>query len=102
MESPTEIAIPPEFKLTNSFECINCRKIEPKYTCSKCKEVHYCSKECQTSDWSSHKIICSELASMSDRKMIMLDTKEFGVSCAYLSSQEEEALKNPKYRSTVY
>jgi hypothetical protein len=34
--------------------------------------------------------------------MVMLDTKELGASCAYLSTQEEEALKNPKYRSTVY
>lgn len=28
--------------------------------CAKCKNVWYCSRECQTADWSSHKVICTE------------------------------------------
>ena len=27
--------------------------------CSKCKKVYYCSKECQKSDWKTHKLSCS-------------------------------------------
>jgi hypothetical protein len=28
--------------------------------CSRCHNVHYCSKECQRLDWSNHKLICTE------------------------------------------
>ena len=27
-------------------------------SCSKCKEAHYCSRECQVVHWKSHKSIC--------------------------------------------
>lgn len=27
--------------------------------CSKCQKVYYCSRECQTKDWKSHKASCS-------------------------------------------
>ena len=28
--------------------------------CSRCKKVKYCSVECQTKDWKSHKIGCKK------------------------------------------
>lgn len=30
--------------------------------CGKCKRVKYCGRECQRSDWVSHKVICAPLA----------------------------------------
>jgi len=32
------------------------------FTCSKCKAVSYCSKECQKEDWKEHKRICGQLS----------------------------------------
>lgn len=48
-------------------KCSNekCEKYFDEYlkakTCSKCKRMHYCSKECQIEDWNKkHKILCKE------------------------------------------
>jgi len=40
--------------------CHYCGKGQSKYSCSKCKQSKYCSKECQVLDWKeySHKLIC--------------------------------------------
>lgn len=34
--------------------------------CGKCRVVNYCSVECQKADWSSHKLICTEINRLSD------------------------------------
>lgn len=40
--------------------CPNCfSKIATK-TCSRCKNIKYCSKECQVAHWSTHKTHCIE------------------------------------------
>lgn len=44
-------------------ECAHseCRMSETVHKrCSKCKSAWYCSKACQTADWSSHKAVCVE------------------------------------------
>jgi hypothetical protein len=40
-------------------ECAVCGKNTSK-KCAGCKEVHYCSRECQTKDWSKHKKVCTK------------------------------------------
>lgn len=41
------------------YGCLICEKInETMYNCAKCKVARYCSKECQSSDWPSHKDTC--------------------------------------------
>ena len=50
--SPEDLSKPP----SNNF-CGKCGK-ETKQKCGKCKIVFYCSKECQTSEWPSHKKFC--------------------------------------------
>lgn len=41
--------------------CANCHKSDKKNKkCSACGFVHYCSKECQKSDWKKHKSLCKD------------------------------------------
>lgn len=44
-------------------ECVNCKKSPPEVTlkkCAKCSETQYCSRDCQKTDWKSHKKICGK------------------------------------------
>lgn len=34
--------------------------------CSRCQMAKYCSKECQTSDWKSHKLVCKRIKKGAD------------------------------------
>lgn len=41
-------------------KCANCGCINlPLKRCSACKEVYYCSVECQRADWALHKKVCT-------------------------------------------
>ena len=42
--------------------CHYCGKADSKYSCAKCKQAKYCTKECQVSDWKElkHKLICKQ------------------------------------------
>lgn len=46
--------------------CIMCNS-SPAKLCARCSDCHYCSRECQSSDWSCHKLLCKDLSSMSPR-----------------------------------
>jgi len=42
--------------------CIHCLESKPQlYKCSGCDTAIYCSKECQTSSWATHSLICSSV-----------------------------------------
>lgn len=39
--------------------CVACHKVGCDTCCSQCKNVFYCSKDCQTNDWKIHKLVCA-------------------------------------------
>src|SRR4029079_5007205 len=42
------------------YICSYCRESASEH-CSKCKRVYYCSRECQTKDWTKHKLECKKI-----------------------------------------
>ncbi|KAI0854319.1 hypothetical protein F5Y00DRAFT_256812 [Daldinia vernicosa] len=46
--------------------CAVCWK-EGSQLCASCKSCHYCSKECQKADWKSHKLLCKDMTTHSER-----------------------------------
>jgi hypothetical protein len=42
--------------------CNQCLKIGKLFKCGRCKAIHYCSKECQKTDWQNHKNQCKPLS----------------------------------------
>jgi hypothetical protein len=44
---------------TNELRCCSCGINDTVFWCKRCKQVCYCSKQCQTMDWKrNHKVIC--------------------------------------------
>ncbi|KAJ7701772.1 hypothetical protein B0H17DRAFT_164241 [Mycena rosella] len=45
----------------SSTQCANCSKTNDQSLkrCSRCKRAVYCSIDCQTADWKSHKALCA-------------------------------------------
>jgi hypothetical protein len=52
-------------------KCQTCRKelpVSQLKQCSRCGRVEYCGRECQKSDWKTHKILCRQLSRQSPRR----------------------------------
>jgi len=63
-------AVPPATSSANKTRyCQACEKTEPDiklFWCARCKQVSYCSKGCQTSNWKSHKVSCKSQGGVQD------------------------------------
>ena len=42
-------------------KCAQCNRAGD-HRCGKCKQVHYCSKECQKAHWATHKQTCTRVS----------------------------------------
>lgn len=42
----------------NAYRCVTCRQTEELKTCSGCRLISFCSKNCQTLNWKEHKEFC--------------------------------------------
>ena len=52
--------------------CSACGVSEVQFVCTGCRCVQYCGKECQKSDWNTHRVLCntiSDLARERDEKI---------------------------------
>ncbi|KAJ8060028.1 hypothetical protein OCU04_011639 [Sclerotinia nivalis] len=52
--------------LESHDSCVMCNK-RPARVCGRCHGCYYCSKACQKSDWSSHKLLCKKFSVQGDR-----------------------------------
>ena len=50
----------------NQKLCIVCPK-PGKKLCQGCKNINYCSRECQKRDWKTHKLLCKTFPDFADR-----------------------------------
>ncbi|KAJ7041998.1 hypothetical protein C8F04DRAFT_1208237 [Mycena alexandri] len=50
------------WKSKNSRQCAHCQKSSTSdlQLCSRCRLIHYCSRECQRSAWPMHKLVCNK------------------------------------------
>jgi hypothetical protein len=64
-------------------ECSGChRRAESNEIfkcCSKCKEVYYCSRECQVSNWSVHKVRCKQRVKLKELALQNRQQREFNL-----------------------
>ena len=80
-------------KILDSFQqCHRCGVIGSFPACGNCKLVAYCSKECQRSDWKSHKLQCQKIAELTNsagriRKEILDSQGNFNVALFLRSFQ---------------
>lgn len=50
--------------------------LQPSKICSGCKQVRYCSAECQKKAWAEHKIICKRFPTL-EASQTFLDSYKF-------------------------
>ena len=65
-----------------STACVLCGKASPTQSCSRCKSVWYCGRNCQNSDWERHKKECKHLRKKGARDQYSDDPMMAGVMAA--------------------
>ncbi|KAK9838394.1 hypothetical protein WJX84_009882, partial [Apatococcus fuscideae] len=65
------------------MQCAHCKKIPAHSSCSRCKLVKYCGKECQSAHWAGHKKACkAEAARLAAAKVVSLEKAAFADAAA--------------------
>jgi hypothetical protein len=72
------------------LNCSYCKKEISQSRCSQCKKANYCSRNCQKSDWSKHKLFCS----MSDEPATATGTTKPSCGlCGFTGSRQVAIIK---------
>lgn len=61
-----------------SSTCHACGRANPRFRCAQCKEVRYCSTECQRTDWLLHKQLCAKPQLQQEQEALTL-AAEMGI-----------------------
>ena len=57
--------------MTNLTRCNTCYITSKQMkVCSRCNIIRYCSRECQSQDWSNHKLICIKSTKQKHNKIV--------------------------------
>jgi tetratricopeptide (TPR) repeat protein len=59
LDDGTNLSIKPECVSRAGCAAAGCASEEASSMCSRCKSVRYCSRECQRTDWKTHKPACA-------------------------------------------
>ncbi|CAF1210341.1 unnamed protein product [Didymodactylos carnosus] len=70
--------------ILHNQQCVVCSKSTTN-TCGKCKAMAYCSRDCQTKDWSEHKKTCKKFEDLSKEKKILKHHADFIDNSSVLS-----------------
>ncbi|KAF1851403.1 uncharacterized protein K460DRAFT_351329 [Cucurbitaria berberidis CBS 394.84] len=60
--------LPVEQPTTSTLLCAMCHKESSRQRCSGCKNVKYCSTDCQSSHWATHKLLCKAFVDTQDTR----------------------------------
>ena len=62
VESPAQLVSDPRMlQLLARWRCAACaRQLSKETTCTRCRQVSYCSRDCQRGHWAHHKAACNE------------------------------------------
>ena len=85
--------------------CGHCAQLEAKSCCSKCRQVRYCSRECQLAHWPKHRVTCNQArklnaASALTKHVYEEEIARFGYF-GFLESIDAVALYNHLYLSVL-
>ncbi|KAG5681719.1 hypothetical protein PVAND_011129 [Polypedilum vanderplanki] len=82
----------------SSGNCKSCNK-SANLLCINCKEVYYCSRECQKSDWKNHKQQCKSYEIYKDEKIGRLLRATREIKAGSLIISEAPVIIGPKWTS---
>ncbi|KAF9692203.1 hypothetical protein EKO04_009956 [Ascochyta lentis] len=57
------VAVQQPITTTSPSLCAVCHIAASLQRCSNCKNIHYCSSQCQACDWPHHKLLCKQFVS---------------------------------------
>jgi len=94
LEAQRSVTVTQEPGAATTRQCRGCLKPSVN-RCAKCKQVHYCSKECQTTDWKEHRPICRILGQLAP--VMDLDYRAYhgGIVGTPIRHGGQEGLKKP-------